>query len=203
MIINLLRRFGEKVGLIRIVVPNSSSKVTISQMKSMTLEELTRTLGEDRKQRPSPIVSQVTNGFDQVFEIMKLTKFQHGWNIERLAMSVRIDQTEKLNKDELRRAASQVLEANKVPLQDMLKDAQNRLQALEEFTIRLTAQLKGLQEAREREIEGFKKEISLCQEQMKHLALMQSQDESALEEWQKKKAEKQKEIQRIISLISS
>jgi hypothetical protein len=160
-------------------------------------------LGEDRKKRPSPIASEVKKSFDQIFEIMKLPKFQHGWNIERLAQAISDTQSEKMNKDELQRIALEVLKTNNVPLQDILADAQNRLQVIEAFTIQATAKLKGLQTVREREIEGYKQEIYLCQEQIKHLELLQSQDESALEEWKIKKAEKQKEIQKINSLISS
>jgi len=196
-LMNPIRKFGEKIRLIRIDPQPGSNTSPSEPTKSITLEELTHTLDEARKKENSPIVSATAKEFAQIFEMMKLATYKHGWNVEKLGV---LQQTQK-DLEDMKNAIGEILRANDVPAEDIIRDARDRMQALDAFELEIKKKLEALRAVRQKEVEGYELEIQYCKEHVRHLKLMQSEDEAALEEWKKKKTEKVKEIQRLVSLI--
>jgi hypothetical protein len=201
-LLNPLKKLGEKVKLVKIVDRKPDANAAKEQTKSMTLAELTQMLEEERQRGASPIMVECSKDFNQTFEDMKVKRYQHGWTIGKLASVLSSSQSSAKKQEDIKRDLTEILRTNNVPVVDMLADARNSLQALDSFETQIKKELMEMQSVRIREIEGYKKEIEHCQEHIKHLTLVQSRDESALESWKIRKAEKQKEIQRLISIIS-
>lgn len=199
-VVELLRRAGAMAGLIRVDDEIQSVEVTVWEKRIVSLQQLQQDAEREQQQGLAAPPPEITVGFDQVFAAVGIQQPQHGWTVDKLKEAL----GDTLSKDHQKAAgeASTILQSNKIPPEDIIRDAVSRDKALDSYETFLGKKIEERANSRKTLIEDLKQRIQESEQQILNLKASQENDVKSFEEWQNKKVQKEEELARVVSLLT-
>jgi hypothetical protein len=132
--------------------------------------------------------------FARIFEAAGIKAGAQGWTSERLVTTLHGDPYPKLDRPAVQRALLELLAREKVRVEELVKDAVSRDQALDRYEAFAEQKMKERAAARARRTSELETRIRELQAECEKLAATAQQEEERWTEWRRRKAAQEKEL---------
>ena len=193
-IVEWLKAAGGRLGLVHFVSTSAQApgpkKVPT---RVVTMKEL---LAEARAAEPAsaPAPADLGRSFDEIYRDAGVTPPVHGWTVQRLAEWLRGEADLKAPRETLQLGILHKLASEKAHVQDIVRDALARDQALDAYEVAMGRALKEREADRRRRAGQVEEELKGIQARLAQIADESHRDAARLEEWREKKAAIEQEM---------
>lgn len=201
-LVELLQSAGDRLGIIEKDAPRASSRarpkirtrvVTLASLKTEIKTEEVRALAEAPSELAIP--------FEKIFEAAGLPCLPSGWSIERLNKVLGTAPFREQPREAVQKKILDVLAAEKVAAEDLVKDAVSRDQALDAFEKSAEHKMAGRIAANERALAEAKTRIDDLRRECTRLEEVIAADSSKWREWRRKKRSCEQDLARAVSYL--
>jgi len=185
------------------VVPKTKTAPEKIATRNVTLQELTTQLHAENMRVLAESPVELTIAYEKVFESAGIKALSNGWTAEHLVKLLQSKPYKEMDKAALQKAILEKLAADKVTAEELVKDAVAKDQALDAFETFVSKKIKDRFSARQMRFVEIEKEINALRQEQARLKNDDQGETTQLSEWQRKKAEYEKEIQAAVELLIS
>jgi hypothetical protein len=189
-----LRSLGGKLGLIQ-TAPSASAEAPVKVVsRSVTLQALTTEVRAEEVRVLAELPAELSVGFDKVYQTAGIVPPPHGWTIERLQQLLRTDQFRGMDRESAQKAILGLLSAVQATVDDLVKDAIGRDQALDKFASFVEHKMDDRTVARQRKISDLEEQMRSLEKERARLEEEMKADQERWREWKAKKIACEKEM---------
>jgi len=196
-----LRALGGKLGLIQ----TSSAEAPAAPMKvvsrSVTLEVLTTEVRAEEVRVLAELPAELSVGFDKVFSTAGIVPPAHGWTIERLQQLLRTEQYRGMDRESAQKAILGLLSAVQAQVEDIVKDAIGRDQAIDKFALFVRQKMDDRTVARQRKVSDLEEQVRGLEKEKARLLEEMAADQERWQEWKQKKLACEKDMAWALSYL--
>lgn len=197
-----LKKVASKIGLIEMIEENDSASQVGIKTICISLADLQAKYESEYPENKGIFMPELLTDFDTLLESLKIQTPPHGWTVSRVIRLMNSEELKSLKKDAVKQRLLIVLKNENVPVEDILKDAGNRDQALDIFEKIFHDKLFELITSRKQEIMDLEGEVAQCQERIKTIKNSIQHDKNIYENWVQKKINKEQELLDAVSLLT-
>jgi hypothetical protein len=129
-----IRKLGGRLGLISVVEVDAASKDPAKiATRQVSIKDLATEVKQDEVRILAETPAELAVPFDKVFEAAGLKPPAHGWTVDRLAALLATDQYKGMDRTNVQKAILGLLSTEKVPAEDIVKDAVTRDHAIDAY----------------------------------------------------------------------
>jgi hypothetical protein len=177
----MLRRFGDRIGIIEMKPASSQPSAPAKiQTRSVTLGELATTIQTTQVRELADLPAELSVSLEDIFKAAGIRPTATGWTVERLHQFLNSDPIRGMDRSAAQAEALRMLAAEKVEVEDLVKDAVSRDQALDAYEDSI---------ARTRE-----QRIRSLEDQRKRIEQQIVAEENRWLEWRKQKRRREREL---------
>jgi hypothetical protein len=196
-----LRALGGKLGLIQ-TAPAEVPAVPVKVVsRAVTLEALTTEVRAEEVRVLAELPAELSVGFDKVFETAGIVPPAHGWNIVRLQQLLRTEQYRGMDRESAQKAILGLLSAVQAQVEDIVKDAIGRDQAIDKFAMFVRQKMDDRTVARQRKVSDLEEQVRGLEKEKARLLEEMTADQERWLEWKRKKHECEKEMAWALSYL--
>ena len=177
----MLRRFGDRIGIIEMESassqPGAPAKI---HTRSVTLGELATTIQTTPVRELADLPAELSVSLEDIFKAAGIQPTSTGWTIERLHQFLHSDPIRAMDRSAAQAEALRMLAAEKVDVEDLVKDAVSRDQALDAYE-------DSISRTRVQRIRSL-------EDQRKRIEQQIAAEESRWREWRKQKSQREREL---------
>ena len=141
--------------------------------------------------------------FAKIYEMYKVAAPAHGWDVGKISGILAGEEFKKLDPNAVKKVIAEMLTKNKIPPQDIIKDAVSRDSALDAYEQLVDVRLKERKKVNEEKIVRLKAAIEESKKTISQLEAAQAQDQKAFEHWLDKKVSEEEALVEIVVLFTS
>ena len=177
----MLRRFGDRIGIIEMKPASSQPSAPAKiQTRSVTLGELATTIQTTPVRELADLPAELSVSIEDIFKAAGIRPTSPGWTVERLHQFLNSDRIRGMDRSAAQAEALRMLAAEKVDVEDLVKDAVSRDQALDAYE-------DSIAKTREQRIRSL-------EEQRKRIEQQIAAEENRWLEWRKQKRRLEREL---------
>ena len=191
-LVNWIYSVGGKLRILQVSTQQEVRQAVAIQMRTVTIEQLTSEIRGKEVQALAQLPAELSLEFDKVFDAAGVKPAEHGWTIVKLQELLDTPQYKSMKAPDVQQAVLGLLQAQKAPVEDLVKDAVARDQALDAFEEFARKKMQVRDEARQREVIDIKAQIDQLQKQCQQLADDATSDKQQWRAWHKKKTDYEK-----------
>jgi len=198
-IFNWISSIGSTLGLIRVVEvqdPKAPEKITT---RSITLKDLATEIRGEEVRNLAELPTELAITFDRIFQAAGIKPAPHGWTIERLKSLLDTDQFKSMDRPAIQKAILGLLATEKAQVDDLVKDAIARDQAIDAYESYTKTKLDSRNEARQRRIAEIESQIRQLQDEIARLNDESKLDQDRFRDWRKTKIAYEKDLAATLS----
>ena len=177
----MLRRFGDRIGIIEMESassqPGAPAKI---HTRSVTLGELATTIQTTPVRELADLPAELSVSLEDIFKAAGIQPTSTGWTIERLHQFLNSDPIRAMDRSAAQREALRMLAVEKVDVEDLVKDAVSRDQALDAYE-------DSISRTRVQRIRSL-------EDQRKRIEQQIAAEESRWREWRRQKRQREREL---------
>ena len=198
----LLQSVGDRLGIIEKEAPRTVSEphpkirtrvVTLANLKTEIKTDEVRALAETPAELAVP--------FEKIFETAGLPSLPSGWSIERLHKLLDTAPFRDQPRETVQKKILDILASEKVAVEDLVKDAVSRDQALDAFEKSVERKMADRIAANEHALAEAKARIDDLRRESVRLEQMIAADTGKWREWRQKKRGKERDLARTVSYL--
>jgi hypothetical protein len=201
-LLELLQSVGDRLGIIEKEGSRRASGshrkirtrvVTLADLKSEIKTEEVRALADTPAELAVP--------FEKIFETAGLPSLPSGWNIDRLSKLLGTAPFRDQPRETVQRMILEILASEKVNVEDLVKDAVSRDQALDAFEKSVERRMADRIAASEHELAETKARIDDFRRECVRLEGMIAAETDKWREWRGKKRSHERDLARTVSYL--
>ncbi len=201
-LLELLQSVGDRLGIIEKEVSRTASEqrpkirtrvVTLADLKSEIKTEDVRALADTPAELAVP--------FEKIFEAAGLPSTASGWNIERLGKLLGTAAFRDRPRETVQKMILDILAAEKVDVEDLVKDAVSRDQALDAFKKSVERKMADRIASSEHELAMTKARIEDLRKEGARLESLIASDTEKWREWRRRKHSHEKDLARAVGYL--
>lgn len=196
-----LRSLGGKLGLIQTAPETAPAAPTKVVSRSVTLQALTTEVRAEEVRVLAELPAELSVGFDKVFETAGILPPAHGWTIERLQQLLRTEQFRAMDRESAQKAILGLLSAVQAQVEDIVKDAIGRDQAIDKFAMYVRQKMDDRTVARQRKVSDLEEQVRGLEKERARLLEEMAADQERWQEWKSKKLACEKEMAWALSYL--
>ncbi len=177
----------------------------ILEQRSLTLDELvreTRATNERQAEDLKTAATGLTVDLDAVLAAAGVTEPEHGWTVDRAADFVFDPERVHAGDTEQRRALTVQLAIERVPAEDIFRDAHARDDAADAYETFLRARVAELRIDVREQRDRLDRELNELQQRLERLDGESEAIEAALQDWLRKKRERERRWASTLQLLT-
>lgn len=199
---DLLQSVGDRLGIIEKEGPRTASRtrpkirtriVTLADLKSEIKTEEVRALAETPAELAVP--------FEKIYETAGLPSPSSGWNIERLGRLLGTAPFQDRPRETIQKMILDILASEKIDVQDLVKDAVSRDQALDAFEKSVERKMADRIAASEHDLAAAKARIEELRRECARLESVITAADEQWRQWRRKKRDHEKDLARAVSFL--
>jgi hypothetical protein len=128
-----LRDVGSKLRIFEAHPAATASKPAKIKTRSLTLAELTTEIRSEEVRALAELPAELSVSFEKIYEAAGIRPPAHGWDARRLAAAAQTDAIRKQERALAQRSLLGLLAAEKVPVEELVREVIARDQALDAF----------------------------------------------------------------------
>ncbi len=201
-LLEILQSVGDRLGIIEKEAPRRSSEphpkirtrvVTLADLKTEIRTEEVRALAEAPAELAVP--------FEKIFEAAGLAPLAAGWSIERLHSLLATAPFRDQPRESVQKRILDILATEKVAVEDLVKDAVSRDQALDAFEKSVERKMSDRIAANQHELAQVKDRIEDLRKESARLEELIATDMAKWREWRRKKRSQEKDLARAVGYL--
>ena len=201
-LLELLQSVGDRLGIIEKEALRASSEPRPKiRTRVVTLASLKTEIRTDEVRALAEAPAELAVPFDRIFEAAGLPSLPAGWGIYRLLKLLATTPFRDQPRESIQKRLLDVLASEKVAVEDLVKDAVSRDQALDAFEKSVERKMADRIAASEHALAETKARIDDLRKESAHLEEMISTDIEKWREWRRKKRCQEKDLARAVSYL--
>jgi hypothetical protein len=192
-LIDRLQALGQHLKLIEMTPSKEKAPRKIST-RIISLQDLTREVHGEKKTVRDDWPPELSLSFEQVFAAAGVETNTDTWTIERLRQWLLAEPHRTTDRPAAQQALLELLAAEKVPVEQLLKDAMMRDQALDIFEKKVCEKMTERAAARQKTKTEIEAQIAECKREAALLENAAQNDEKQLQDWRQRKEAYEKEL---------
>ena len=193
-LIELLRALGDRLGIVELRQPASPARPAKIQTRTISLNELLIEIRQEEVRVLAERPAELSIAFEQIFATAGVKAAAHGWTVDRLKQLLKTEQFQSKDRLEAQKAVLSILANEKVAVEEVVKDAVARDQALDAFETFVREKMERRKAARARKLAEQESRIRTLQEELDRLRSEALEDEEHWRQWQQKKEAAEREL---------
>ena len=201
-LLDLLQSVGDRLGIIEKEVPRSASETRPKiRTRVVTLADLKSEIRTDEVRALADTPAELAVPFEKIFETAGLPSTPSGWNIERLGKLLGTAPFRDRPRETVQKMILEILASEKVDVEDLVKDAVSRDQALDAFEKSVERKMADRIAVNEHELAMTKARIEDLRKASARLEGLIGADTEKWREWRRKKRSHEMELARTVSYL--
>lgn len=193
-LMELLESFGGRIGILAKAENNHAQPASKIQTRSVTLEELSSEIRAHEVKALADAPADLTAPFEKIMAAAGITPGPQGWTIDRLHELLLTAEFKNKPRADVQRRILTVLAAEKVGVEDLVKDAIARDRAMDAFEATARRNMEGRAAARERQAAEINKKIGELEQEKAKLKEQTGAEQSRWKEWRKEKRGRERDL---------
>jgi hypothetical protein len=193
-LIDLLRAVGDRLGIVEMTPATGPTRPAKIQTRTVSLNDLLIEIRQEEVRALAELPAELSVPVDQIFAAAGVKAAAHGWTVDRLKQLLKTDQFHSKDREEIQKSILNILANEKVAVEDMVKDAVARDQALDAFEGVAGKKMEQRITARARKMSELESRVRSLQEELDGLRREAAQDEEHWRQWQQKKEAIEREL---------
>lgn len=193
-LMELLESLGDRLGILERAEQKSPKATVVIQTRSVTLAELKAEIHSEEVQSLSELPAELSIPFEKIFQSAGVAPGSHGWTIEKLRQLLQTEAFKKLGREAAQKQILDVLNAEKVLPEDLIKDAVARDKALDAFEAFARKKMEDREAARERKMAELGARIQELQKECDHWKAQAKSDQETWQEWCQRKRRQEHDL---------
>jgi hypothetical protein len=190
----LLESLGDRLGILEKEQDSASQPAEKIQTRSVTLKDLAAEIQSEEVRSLADKPSELSVSFDKIIEAAGVSAGAHGWNIERLRKLLLTDEFKNLGREAVQKRILGMLGGEKVEVEDLVRDAIARDQALDSFEKFARKKLDDRLAARQHQLSSLEEKVQEIQRQSAHLRDQMEADQEEWREWKTQKRTQERDL---------
>ncbi len=200
-LMEILESLGDRLGVLEKAAPATPQSLAKIQTRTVTLAELTTEIRSDDVQALADLPAELTVPFGQIFDAAGIKPDAGGWTIEKLGNLLSSPPLNGLDRQEAQKKIIELLAADKVEPESLVKDAVARDRALDAFEASARKKVQERFVARDRRISEIDSTIEQLHKEKDQLQRTIRADEGKWGEWRQKKRALERELARTVGYL--
>jgi hypothetical protein len=198
----ILQSVGDRLGIIEREAPRASSEPRPKiRTRVVTLENLKTEIRTDEVRALAEAPAELAVPFEKIYEAAGLAPLIAGWNIERLHRLLATAPFRDQPRETIQKKILDILASEKVAVEDLVKDAVSRDQALDAFEKSVERKMSDRIAANEHALAQAKDRIEDLRKESARLEALIAADMAQWREWRRKKRSQEKELARAVGYL--
>ena len=193
-LIELLRAVGDRLGIVEMRPATSAAPSAKIQTRTISLKDLLTEIRQDEVRVLAELPAELSIPFEQIFATAGVKAAAHGWTVERLKQVLQTEAHQPKDRVEAQKAILNLLANENVSVEEVVKDAVARDQALDAFEVFVREKMERRIAARLRKRSELESRIRTLQEELDRLQGEAAQDEKQWRQWQHNKKAMEQEL---------
>lgn len=193
-LLDTLRALGDRLGVLEVPQNTTPSRPAKVQTRTVTLSELTTEIRAEEVHELAQLPAELSVAFEKIFESAGVKPPARGWTVERLGQLLRTEQFKGMDRQAAQNAILKILSSEKVDVEELVRDAIARDQALDAFAASVQKKIKERMATRERRMVEMDAQIRALEEQRKPLKEEAKRDEQQWRQWRERKRAQEKDM---------
>lgn len=194
-LLDTLHGLGTKLKIIQSAAPAApQTEPPKMATKTVSLSELTTEVHTEEVRALAELPAELSVPFEKVYQVAGVKPAAHGWTIERLKQLLRTEQFQTMERLSAQKALLGLLAAEKAEVEDLVKDAVARDQALDAFQNYVRKKMDDRIAARERKTGDLEAQIKDLQDQSAKLRDENKTDHAQWLQWLNSKRAQEREL---------
>ena len=193
-LIELLRAVGDRLGIVEMRPATSAAPCAKIQTRTISLKDLLTEIRQDEVRVLAELPAELSIPFEQIFATAGVKAAAHGWTVERLKQVLQTEAHQPKDRVEAQKAILNLLANENVSVEEVVKDAVARDQALDAFEVFVREKMERRIAARLRKRSELESRIRTLQEELDRLQGEAAQDEERWRQWQHNKKAMEQEL---------
>jgi hypothetical protein len=198
--LKFLEGIGDRLGILE-AVSKSGNAPTAIQKRTLTLKDLTSEIRSGEVRALAELQAELTIPFDSIFQSAGVSLGTKGWTVDKLQQFVTSEPLRNKSKEEIQKSVLDRLNSDGVPVEEVVRDAIARDQALDSFEAMVRAKMENRLEERHRRIQEIQSQIIKLQEESAELSNTIKAEEEKWREWEKLKRARERELASVLGYI--
>ncbi len=186
-LMEFLESLGDKLGIIEKDSHDTPRQAEKIQTRAVTLADLAAEILSDEVQTLAEKPSELAVPFEKIIQTAGISPSTGGWSIERLRALLLTDEFKGLDRVAVQKRILSVLNSEGVKVEDLVKDAIARDQALDAFERFAHKKLDDRMAARQRQHSGLEEKMKALE---KECAQLKDQMDTDMQQWREWKTQK-------------
>jgi hypothetical protein len=200
-LVSWLTSVGGKLRILSTSPAKVDSAPAKMAMQSVSLKDLVTEVQDEQVRALAQLPAELSIAFDKVFEAAGVKPPPHGWTIGKLEELLKTEQYKSMDRAAAQKAVLGVLQAQKAAVEDLVKDAIARDQALDAFAGFARKKMDVRNEARQSKIAEIKSQIAEFQSQCQAMEQESTLDREHWRKWYQGKTAFEKEMAWALSYL--
>jgi hypothetical protein len=193
-LLDLLRSLGDRLGILESAAAKTSRPLEKVPTRTITLAELKTTIRSEEVRMLAGLPAEFSVAFEEIFKAAGIKSGAHGWSVERLAGLLRTEQFKSMERPAVQKAILNILDEEKVEVEDLVREAVGRDQALDAYEGFVQRKMEARMAAWERNISELESEIRALEEKRARVRAEVDSDGKHWRQWLDKKRAHEKEL---------
>ena len=193
-LMEFLESLGDKLGIIEKESRDTPRRTEKIQTRAVTLADLAAEILSDEVQTLAEKPSELAVPFEKIIETAGISPGPRGWSIERLRALLQTGEFKGLDRAAVQKRILGVLDSEGVKVEDLVKDAIARDQALDAFEGFAHKKLDDRMAARQRQHSGLQEKMQAIEKECASLKSQMDADMQQWREWKKQKRAQEKDL---------
>jgi hypothetical protein len=198
-----LARLGGRLGVLRVPTLASSTETGPKKLptRTVTLADLTSEIKAQEVKALAELPAELSVSFERMFDAAGIVTPARGWTLERLRQLLQTAPYQTMDRPAAQKAILEQLAKDGVAVEDLVKDAMARDQAIDAFAVFARQKMKDRIAARQHEAGQVAAQLRALQDRAAKLAHDTATDQEAWRQWQEKKVAYEKDMAHAISYV--
>jgi hypothetical protein len=198
--VKFFQGIGDRLGILESVTVTETTRVTRIQTRNVSLRELVSEIKSVEVRALADSPAELSVPFEKIFKTAGIPSDPKEWTVERLKQIIAGENLNR-SREEVQRSVLDLLKAESVPVEKIVKDAMARDQALDSFEAFARDKMKARIAAGKTRLRELEIKIKELQEESASLQDALKADEEKWHKWRKLKREQEHDLATTVSYI--
>jgi hypothetical protein len=200
-LVEIMQSLGDRLGILEKGSPAVRESPAKLKTRSITLAELMSEIRSEEVRTLAQLPAELTVPFDQVYQAAGIKTPADGWSIAKLTDILQGSAFRGLDRSDVQKRILDALSAEKIEVQDLVKDAVARDKALDAFEAFARSKQKDRSAVRDRRLAEIDASIEALQKERARLQEGAETDERQWKEWRKRKRAVEQDLARTVGYL--
>jgi hypothetical protein len=199
--VKFLQGIGDRLGILESVTVSETTQVTRIQTRTVSLRELVSEIKSVEVRALADSPEEFSVPFEKIFETAGISSDPKDWTVDRLKQFIAGESLKNISREEVQRSVLDLLKAESVPVEKIVKDAMARDQALDSYEVFARDRMQARVQSGKKRLQEMDSRIRELQKESAALENAMKSDEEKWKEWKKLKREQEHDLASTVSYV--